>query len=100
MSAVVTAVHMAPMKIYHVLLAALPLPFLGFVLALISLQHDRAVLLIKHLPTAEVEASIASAGIGAVVSLMAALLLAAAIAVFLDRFDGEADDTPEYGLAA
>lgn len=91
---------MAPMKFIHVLLAALPLPFLGFIATLVSLLHDRSVLLIKHLPTTEVEASIVFAGIGAVVSLMVAILIAAAIAVFLGRSDGEADEAPEYGLAA
>lgn len=92
---------MVPMKIYHALLAASPFPFFGFVIALISLQHDRAALLAKHLPTTAVEASIASAGIGAVISFMAAVLIAAVIAVSLGRFDDRGtDDTPEFGLAA
>lgn len=89
------------MKLYHLVLAAVPFPFFGFAIALAWLQRDRAALLSNGLPTAGVEASIASAGIGAVISFMAALVVTAAIAVFLKKFgDGEADDTPEFGLAA
>lgn len=93
------AAHMGPMKYIHVLAALVPLPFLGFTLALISLAHDRSVLLIKQLPTADVEASIASTGIAAVITLMATLVALAFIG-HRGGFDGEADDTPDYGLAA
>lgn len=90
---------MAPMKFIHVLTALVPLPFFCLSLALISLMHDRSVLLIQHLPTAGVEAAIASTGIAAVITLMATLVALAFIG-HRGGFDGEADDTPDYGLAA
>lgn len=89
------------MKIYHLALALVPFPFFGFVLALASLQRDRAALLAHGLPTAGVEASIASAGMGAVISFTLAALVVAAIAVFRGGFgDSGTDDAPAYGLAA
>jgi hypothetical protein len=92
---------MAPMKIYSLIVAAAPIPFFGFIIALAWLQRDRAALLAQGLPTADIEAAIASAGIGAVVSFAAAALITAVIAVALRKFgDGEADDTPKFGLAA